>query len=126
MANYDVELNTQKNVLFVFLAPYGRTTRYEEAFLPEGKKRPRSLRSLGLASLSLLILLILLLLLTPLPLQYCIVYVTLPKPATAWVFFSVFNVFRQIVFFCSVCTTNNEQILSEKRFKVQTLEIKSK
>ena len=40
----------QKNVLF-FLAPYARTTRYEEAFLPEGKKRPRSLRSLGLASL---------------------------------------------------------------------------
>ena len=28
-----------------------RMTRYEEAFLPEGKKRPRSLRSLGLASL---------------------------------------------------------------------------
>ena len=26
-------------------------TRYEEAFLPEGKKRPRSLRFLGLASL---------------------------------------------------------------------------
>ena len=36
---------------FLFLAPYARTTRYEEAFLPEGKKRPRSLRSLGLASL---------------------------------------------------------------------------
>ena len=36
---------------FVFLAPYARTTRYEEAFLPKGKKRPRSLRSLGLASL---------------------------------------------------------------------------
>ena len=35
----------------LFLAPYARTTRYEEAFLPEGKKRPRSLRSLGLASL---------------------------------------------------------------------------
>ena len=33
------------------MAPYARTTRYEEAFLPEGKKRPRSLRSLGLASL---------------------------------------------------------------------------
>ena len=36
---------------FVFLAPYARTTRYEEAFLPEGKKRSRSLRSLGLASI---------------------------------------------------------------------------
>ena len=35
---------------FLFLAPYARTTRYEEAFVPEGKKRPRSLRSLGLAS----------------------------------------------------------------------------
>ena len=42
----------RKNVfIFLFLAPYARTTRYEEAFLPEGKKRPRSLRSLGLASL---------------------------------------------------------------------------
>ena len=61
----------QNNVWFFILAPYARTTRYEEAFLPKGKKRPRSLRSLGLASLSLLILLILLLLLTPLPLQYC-------------------------------------------------------
>ena len=37
---------------FVFLtAYYARMTRYEEAFLPKGKKRPRSLRSLGLASL---------------------------------------------------------------------------
>ena len=36
---------------FLFLAPYARTTRYEEAFLPKGKKRPQSLRSLGLASL---------------------------------------------------------------------------
>ena len=36
---------------FLFLAPYARTTRYEEAFLPKGKKRPRSLRSLVLASL---------------------------------------------------------------------------
>ena len=26
--------------VFLFLAPYARTTRYEEAFLPEGKKRP--------------------------------------------------------------------------------------
>ena len=25
---------------FSFLAPYARTTRYEEAFEPEGKKRP--------------------------------------------------------------------------------------
>ena len=25
---------------FLFLAPYARTTRYEEAFLPKGKKRP--------------------------------------------------------------------------------------
>ena len=39
---------------FLFLAPYARTTRYEEAFLPKGKKRPRSLRSLGLASLKIL------------------------------------------------------------------------
>ena len=30
----------QKNVLIFFLARYARTTRYEEAFLPEGKKRP--------------------------------------------------------------------------------------
>ena len=35
---------------FLFLTPYARTTRYEEAFLPKGK-RPRSLRSLGLAPL---------------------------------------------------------------------------
>ena len=35
---------------FLFLAPYCRTTRYEEAFLPKGKKQPRSLRSLGLVS----------------------------------------------------------------------------
>ena len=45
------QTRVQKNVLFLFLAPYARTTRIEEAFLPEGKKRPRSLRSLGLASL---------------------------------------------------------------------------
>ena len=38
-------------VWFLFLAPYARTTRYEEAFLPKAKKRTRSLRSLGLASL---------------------------------------------------------------------------
>ena len=36
---------------FLFLAPYARTTRYEEVFLPKGKKRPRSLLFLGLASL---------------------------------------------------------------------------
>ena len=36
---------------FLFLATYARMTRYEEAFLPEGKKHPRSLRSLGFASL---------------------------------------------------------------------------
>ena len=42
----------QNNVLFLFLAPYAHTTRYEEAF--KGKKRPRSLRSLGLASLLIL------------------------------------------------------------------------
>ena len=40
----------QNNVLFLFLAPYALTTRYEEAFLLKGRKRPRSLRSLGLAS----------------------------------------------------------------------------
>ena len=38
-------------VFFLFLAPYVRTTRYEEAFLLKDKKRARSLRSLGLASL---------------------------------------------------------------------------
>ena len=43
---------TEKCFDFWFLAPYARTTRYEEAFLPKGKKRPRSLRFLGLASLS--------------------------------------------------------------------------
>ena len=36
---------------FIFLAPYACTTRYEEAFLPKGRRRPRSLRSIGLASL---------------------------------------------------------------------------
>ena len=38
-------------MFFLFLAPYARTTRYEEALLPEGKKRPLSLRSFVLASL---------------------------------------------------------------------------
>ena len=42
----------QKNVFFFFWHPtHARTTRYEEAFLLEGKQRPRSLRPLGLASL---------------------------------------------------------------------------
>ena len=39
----------------VFLAPYARTTRYEESVLPKGKKRPRSLRSLGLGMYPLFI-----------------------------------------------------------------------
>ena len=42
---------TEKCFDFLFLAPYARTTRFEEAFLPEGKERPRSLRSVGRASL---------------------------------------------------------------------------
>ena len=42
----------RKMLCFLFLAPYARTTRYKEAFLPKGKKRPRSLRSIGLASLA--------------------------------------------------------------------------
>ena len=43
----------QKNLfIFNFWHPtHARTTRFEEAFLLEGKKRPRSLRSLSLASL---------------------------------------------------------------------------
>ena len=40
---------TEECFFVFFLAPYARTTRYEEAFLPKGKKRPRSLRALGLA-----------------------------------------------------------------------------
>ena len=36
---------------FLILAPYARTTRYEEAFLLEGKKRSRSLRSLEMTSI---------------------------------------------------------------------------
>ena len=55
MTNYDVESHrhgTEKCFTSYFWHPtYARTTRYEDAFLPEGKKRPRSLRSLGLASL---------------------------------------------------------------------------
>ena len=41
-------------LIFYFWHPinrYARTTRYEEAFLPKGKKRPQLLRSLGLALL---------------------------------------------------------------------------
>ena len=49
--NKQINIPGTGKFLFVFLAPYARTARYEEAFLPEGKKRPRSLRSLGLASL---------------------------------------------------------------------------
>ena len=42
----------RKSFYFHFWHPtHARTTRYEEAFLLEGKKRPRSLRSLGLALL---------------------------------------------------------------------------
>ena len=41
----------QQMFCFSFLAPDSRATRYEEAFLPKGQKRPRSLRSLGLASI---------------------------------------------------------------------------
>ena len=46
----------QKNVFKLFFnlwhpTRYARTARYEKAFLPKGKKRPLSLRSLGLASL---------------------------------------------------------------------------
>ena len=33
--------HTEKCFVFYFLAPYARTTRYEDAFLPEAKKRPR-------------------------------------------------------------------------------------
>ena len=36
MLNHTIT-HIQKNVLFLFLAPYARTTRYEEAFLPKGK-----------------------------------------------------------------------------------------
>ena len=51
--NKQINIPGTGKFLFVFLAPYARTARYEEAFLPEGKKRPRSLRSLGLAMLNL-------------------------------------------------------------------------
>ena len=39
MLNHTNIPGTEKK-MFLFLAPYARTTRYEEAFLPEGKKRP--------------------------------------------------------------------------------------
>ena len=41
----------RKMFLFIYFifGTYARTTRYEEVFLPKGKKRTRSLRSLGLA-----------------------------------------------------------------------------
>ena len=44
------QTHVQKNdcIFFFFLAPYARTTRYEEALFLKGKKRTRSLRSLGL------------------------------------------------------------------------------
>ena len=51
MLNHTDIPGTEKCFDFLFLAPYARTTRYEEAFLPKGKKRPRSLGSLGVASL---------------------------------------------------------------------------
>ena len=51
MLNQTTTHTYRKMFCFEFLAPYARTTRYEDAFLPEGKKRSRSLRSLGLASL---------------------------------------------------------------------------
>ena len=38
--NHTHSLHTEKCFVFLFLAPYARTTRYEKAFLPKGKKRP--------------------------------------------------------------------------------------
>ena len=49
MLNHTDIPGAEKCFDFLFLAPYAGTTRYEEGFLPEGKKRPRSLRSVGLA-----------------------------------------------------------------------------
>ena len=40
------------DLLYFWHPTHARTTRYEEDFLPQGKQRPRSLRSLGLASLN--------------------------------------------------------------------------
>ena len=59
MLNHQDIPGTEKCFYFYFWRPtYARTTRYEEAFLPKGKKRPRSLRSLGLASLLISILIV--------------------------------------------------------------------
>ena len=51
MLNHTDIPGTENVLIFSSLAPYARTTRYEESFLPKGKKRSQSLRSLGLASL---------------------------------------------------------------------------
>ena len=42
MLNHTDIPGTEKccDFFYLFLAPNARTTRYEEAFLPEGKKRP--------------------------------------------------------------------------------------
>ena len=44
MANYDVESHRHGTEICLFIyfwhPTHARTTRYEEAFLPEGKKRP--------------------------------------------------------------------------------------
>ena len=40
MLNHTDIPGTEKCFYFLFLAPYARTTRYEGAFLPKGKKRP--------------------------------------------------------------------------------------
>ena len=52
MLNHTDIPGAEKCVYFYFWhLTYARATRYEEAFLPKGKKRPRSLGSLGVASL---------------------------------------------------------------------------
>ena len=51
MLNHTNIPGTEKCFVFYFWHPMLVKTRYDEAFLPEGKKRPRSLRSLGLALL---------------------------------------------------------------------------
>ena len=53
MLNHTNIPGTENCFFILFLAPYARTTRYEEVFLPEGQKRPRSLRSPGLVSVGL-------------------------------------------------------------------------
>ena len=40
MLNHTDIPGTEKCFHFLFLAPHARTTRYEEVFLPKGKKRP--------------------------------------------------------------------------------------